>query len=238
MIYVNHVRLILAPDVWERLRPLLLDRDHFATGALRWRSGGCDCREALADEVVIVDRPPRGVDRAPLEDFFVIATRHENHLTASELLVRIAPRAPQMVVVLVFDAHRRQRWDGIVFADGTTSALDGFQVAGSGMLDVQREEADSETDDELDFTLHDLAFSRLRGAVDETVYRKFRRAVVTQIGVSRNGTLAAQQFAALGVALLRLADPQRVGRCNAFGERPGVSRPVDASRNHRRLRLD
>jgi hypothetical protein len=65
------------------------------------------------------------------------------------------------------------------------------------------------------------AFSRLRGALGESLYRKARRLVVELVGTSRNGMLAAQYLASLGIRALRLWDPDILTVANT-DTMPGV----------------
>ena len=38
MIDIADVQLILAPEAWEQSRPLLVDRDRYLTGPVRWQA--------------------------------------------------------------------------------------------------------------------------------------------------------------------------------------------------------
>jgi molybdopterin/thiamine biosynthesis adenylyltransferase len=223
MIDVRDVHAVLTSE-WNGAGAPLAKPDLYATGSMQWRSGtsreGDPIIEALFDKAVVVDSIPAGTSRPPLDDFFVITARHGGDLTAASVLERIEPRASQAVVVLVLDALDHGVWDGVVCRDETVRPLAGFRVVGGGMLAVERAESPLLAVEEQP---SGGAFSRLRGAVGDNLYRKLRRAVVTLIGVSRTGTLAAQQFAAIGVARLRLCDPDRLGEENLDGM-PGVPR--------------
>lgn len=224
------VQLVLAPDVWERVRPLLVDHGRYLVGRVRWRSGtgsaGVAVDEELVDQVELCEQLPQGIDHPPLDDYLVLAVRHDPQLTAAELLRQLAPRPSQWVTVLLLDARAPERWEGVVYREEHVQPLAGFRVAGAGMLTVEVDTSAETTEfapTDHSSLPHEGAFSRLAGAVGPAAYRKLRRAVVTQIGVSRTGTLAAQHFAALGVSLLRLVDPQRVELENLDGM-PGVPR--------------
>lgn len=221
---VRDVHLVLSSDDWESLRSPLVESDRYLTGSFRRRCtsspAGEPIVEALIEDVAVVDTLPTGIDRPPLDDFFVITARHDGKLTAETVLRRIRPRPSQGVAVLVLDAHDHRFWEGMVFLDETVRPLAGFRVVGGGMLTVERE---SRAQSDVGELPRDGAWSRLCGAVGDPVFGQLRRAEVTQIGVSRIGTLAAQYFSALGVARLRLCDPDRVGEENLDGM-PGVSR--------------
>jgi hypothetical protein len=225
MIDVRPVRFVLTSEVWESQRTALVDQRRYVTGPLRSRSGlshdGEAIVEVLADRAELVAEVPTGLGHNPLDDFYVLTVRHDDHLTAETLLERIDPRPSQTVVVLVFDAHDHRRWDGIVFREERTQPLAGFQVVGGGMLSVDRP-TDRSVAAAVDLPTAG-ANSRLLGAVGDFKFRKLKRAVVTLIGASRTGTLAAQYLAALGIARLRLCDPDRVSLENLDGM-PGVPR--------------
>jgi hypothetical protein len=60
-------------------------------------------------------------------------------------------------------------------------------------------------------------WSRTAGALGAEVFERVRRLRVTLVGAGRNGTLCAQQLAALGVARLRLVDGDALESHNLVG---------------------
>ncbi|WP_254509196.1 ThiF family adenylyltransferase [Anatilimnocola floriformis] len=214
---MRDVRLTISADAWRGVQKLLHDHQRFLVAKIRWRATRSGS-EALVDVAHIMAEVPRGGDRPPLDDFLVIGVENSERLASSavELMRRVRPQSSQAAITLVLSTTTLGHWDGAVSLEGKIDSLGGFRITGPGPVEVSQQAPLAE---------HDSTglFSRLRGAVGETVYQRLRRAVVVQIGASRNGALCAQMLASLGIARLRLCDGDLLQPENLDGM-PGVSR--------------
>ncbi|MBI2478125.1 MAG: ThiF family adenylyltransferase [Planctomycetia bacterium] len=197
------IHLVVAESDFESvLRKQLFAGHLWALGDIQWRTILHEDR-GIARALTTAESLPRGINRPPLDDFLVMRVTGSSELNPKRIIDDIQPRRSQTVVVLLLDSDDHEKWAGAVFRNGTVHPLAGFSIVGGEMLTV----AASRDEDTGDFTVDDDSrYSRLRGAVGDDVYRKLRNSAVTIIGTSRSGTLAAWQFAALGVRTLRLCD--------------------------------
>lgn len=192
--------LILNHTGWETaLRSLLVDGNLYAVGSLR-RNETPGRFEWLTDDLGVLAELPLGRDDFPLTSRVVISVEPEGGRTPEAILLEMVPRESQTILVIVFQQEQRSRWEGIVYREGVSFPLDGIRVVGSGMLHLRRQAAEPEPVPTAG------RWSRTAGALGQPLWQRVSTAHVLLVGCGRNGTLAAWQFAGLGVSRLTLVD--------------------------------
>ena len=211
------------------LRSLLLDEHHTAVGSVTWnRHGTAD--EALIDHLDVRGQPS-GLQQPALAAWGVIALVPEGRLDVAEWIDRLQPRASQSLLVLLVDGQDRRRWNGGVWQAGQLRPLAGVQFVGGGTLELARHPSPDAAD-----PTESTRWSRLLGALGDEVVHRLQQADVLLVGAGRNGSLMAQTLTLLGIARLRLIDPDVLAPENLdampvsaeFVGRPKVEAVADA----------
>lgn len=194
-------QLVLSRRAWAALRRLLLDRDAFGQGFIRWNLGGSRTCELLVDRIETTDRLPIGPEQDPFADWLIVVVAHDDQaFCARRWLRQIQPRKSQVAAVLVLSAEHRDQWDAAVTDQGQVSAVDGVRVVGPRMLNLTHSTASEPPKSVQD------RFSRTIGALQEDVWRRLYDTHVTLVGSGRNGSQMAWQLAGVGVHHLTLID--------------------------------
>ncbi|WP_417385638.1 ThiF family adenylyltransferase [Gimesia sp.] len=194
-------RLIITHAAWSAaLRSMLLDADRCAIGSLRWNNT-VTSTEFLVHQLDLVERWPVGEERFPLTDWLVMAVSRDPSETPVKILQQIKPRKSQTVIILTFYDEDRQRWDGFVHREGEVIPLNEIHIIGPGMMRLNRE--DEPVIQELPTAGR---WSRTIGALGGPLWSKVRNSNLLLIGCGRNGTLAAWNFAGLGIEQMTLVD--------------------------------
>ena len=145
---------------------------------------------------------PYDAGRLGLGDPVLIAVGGEQPL--DRLLSGVTARPGDPAAALVLDKRPSGGWSwrAAVRSHAGPVPVETVRVVGANPLLLVRRGAESRT------AVDDAArYSRLAGAVSPAVTRRLRRAEVTVVGCGRTGSAVAQQLACLGVARLRLIDP-------------------------------
>ncbi len=202
-------RIILPRRHWETAcRGLLLpipgspEHEIAAVGKLRpWKDRN-RCEFLVSD--VGIERLPDFQMAHPYTRWIVI--RCGEDLRLEETWQRLRPRPSQVVAVVLLDPRRMESCQVELFQDGSVQPMGGLDIIGSGMYSLQPVEG-SPAESAVDVTNDDNnRYSRLVGALGARVTRQLQSATVTIVGLGRNGSVMASNFAALGVAHLRLID--------------------------------
>jgi hypothetical protein len=204
--------LIVPFAFWRQaVMPMLTNHGVIATGSLL-RDPGREPTGLLLGELTAT--PRTGTDFPPLGDWIAIsAPSGEPPNRPDAWIRRLQPRFAQLLVILLVGLGRdRQQWRGWITERGRMRPLAGLRIVGPGMVHATT----IHNLDPLDVG-DDARWSRLRGAVGESVFAKLRETQVAVIGCSRSGTLAASMFAALAVRGLTLIDPDVIEPHNLDG---------------------
>jgi molybdopterin/thiamine biosynthesis adenylyltransferase len=198
--------LVISRDVWERIMPSLVDgQNEVAVGMLRRNACG-ERIELLVDDLQPSAPVPQGERFPPLADWGAIVRPQPGRAdSVADWAVRLRPRAAQLSAIVLLGADKDPgAWDGLVVQGNRTQPLAALRVVGSGMLRADRQPPQPDAD----LTPAALTrWSRTRGALGDAVWQRVRRSHVALFGASRTGSIAAFQFAALGVGRLLLCDP-------------------------------
>lgn len=221
--YGNGIELALSPSVFESLRSILLTPEKCLVGGLR-RNRTQASSSWILHQASLQDRSVSGVDFPPLSGYAMILSDDLRAISWTSITERLAPKRSQSWIILVFDRNNDGDWDGIQVYDGSVLKLDGLRVAGARMLHVRRKDLESEQREQSEWPEareFPLSFSRVRCFFGQDLFGKVQQSVVTLVGASRNGTLAAQYLASQGVQRFRLIDPGVLGEENLDGM-PGI----------------
>lgn len=192
-------RLRIRRSAWEpALRRMLGRGTNFAFGSLR--------REAipggwlfLADELEVGDTVRGGALRSPQEDWCVVTAGSPESLPIDRLISGLQPRASQTLVLLLLDRQLPEACLLLLWHAGTLHPLDSCDIAGAGMLRLERHVESASAPDE-------RRSSRTRGALGAQLHDRLRAATVTIVGTGRSGSQLGFLLAAAGVGRLRLVD--------------------------------
>jgi ThiF family len=212
MIAMPTFEVIVPFSAWRQaLMPILTQRDLVATGMLL-RDPSREPPGLLLGHLAATLRT--GADFPPLADWIAIASPPGEPPERPDAWIRrLQPRLAQLLVILLVGLGRdRQQWRGWNTERGVIHPLAGLRIIGPGMVHATA----SRSVDPLDAG-DDARWSRLRGAVGESVFAKLRETEIALIGCSRSGTLAAGMFAALAVRGLSLIDPDAIEPHNLDG---------------------
>lgn len=192
-------KLLITRATWEgALRSLLLDENRTAAGSVTWNRHDI-AEEALINHLDVQNGSPSGSQYPPLSAWGVVAVVRDGVLDVAGWIERLQPRASQTLTVLLIDGHDRRRWNGGVWRAGQVRPLASVQIVGGGTLQLSRDAAPGQPDP--------TRWSRLVGALGNDVVQRLQQANVLLVGAGRNGSLMAQTLTLLGIARLRLIDP-------------------------------
>ncbi len=191
--------------------PMMTQRELVATGPLL-RDPGREPTGLLVGELTTM--PHTGADFPPLADWLAVAAPAGEPPDRPDLWIeRLQPRFAQLLVILLVGLGReRGGWRGWITERGQVRPLAGLRIVGSGMVHATA----SPSVDRL-AAADDSRWSRLRGAVGESVFAKLSETQVAVVGCSRSGSLAASMLAALAVRGLVLIDADVIETHNLDG---------------------
>jgi hypothetical protein len=160
----------------------------------------------LVDEVNIVDELPVGLDRPPLDDYFLLHLEYASThgWPAAELIRRSAPLGAQSLAALVVQRNQQLvgGWDAAMRTpEGQIVEIDRVRVSGPGLLKLGRRPTITELTDE-----QARRWSRTIGVLGLEAFHRLREMTITIVGAGRTGSLMAAQLVAIGVGHLRLVD--------------------------------
>lgn len=186
-------RLVFRHREWQQLAGLTAGA--YAAGRMRSNRQN-DVEELLVERITPLFGCPCGSDFPAFAEWVCIASSED----INRLLWMIEPLERQRVAVLVLGlGEDTMGWTGRVVEGIRSTSLESVRVVGPSMPDTNREQ-------ETPQLLLSALTSRTRGALGTVTDAWLRRASVMCIGAGRNGSLAAQQFAALGVRRIVLID--------------------------------
>ena len=184
---------------WEpTLRRLLARGDLYAVGRIR-REGAMGDLLLLVDELEIPAVIPSGLQRPPLDAWFVMIVSDDVSPDMNAIIADLQPRPTQTLVVLVLERSHPDRCHLIRIEQQTMMPLHVCEIIGSGMLTLRTVTTDRHPLDE-------RRSSRTRGALSEDLHDRLRESTVTVIGTGRNGSQMCFLLAGLGIGRLRLID--------------------------------
>jgi hypothetical protein len=194
------LELVVIGETWNTsARYLIENLGAFAVGKIRRQRTECGERLVVTLLSTTMDLP-RGASIPDHDGFVVFFMEYAGQrlgLSARELVHRIGPKASQVVAAVVIYPGEPETWDAVACFGQRTVKLDGIRHVGAGMHHIQRQPIHEQLPDR---------WSRTTGAVGERTVRRSRSSTVTFVGVGRNGSQAAFQFAAVGTGHERLID--------------------------------
>lgn len=194
---VCHLRI--RRSAWEpTLRHLLARGEIYAVGTIR-RQGALGDVMLLVDELDIPATIPSGLQRPPLDDWFVLAMASDAAESIDQIVGILQPRPSQTLVVLLLERSAPERCRLAQVSQGQITSIDVCEVIGSGMLKLRSRPIATHPLDE-------RRSSRTRGALGDELHDRLREATVTVVGVGRNGSQMCFLLAGLGIGRLRLVD--------------------------------
>ncbi|MCA9091085.1 MAG: ThiF family adenylyltransferase [Planctomycetaceae bacterium] len=128
------------------------------------------------------------------------------------LLSHLQPLPSQNLVLLLIDPENYERWECVLWDQGTIASVDEVMISTSGILSLSSNEPNARPSDT-------EKWSRLEPIVGSEGLAKIQGATVTVVGVSRLGTEVASLLSTLGVQRLRLIDNDVVEPQNLSGIR-------------------
>lgn len=214
---LSRLELVLPRAVYDlAVKRQLTDLDAYAIGPVRWRQvdGGL---QLLVERLETTTGVPQGWSRPPLDSYLVLHVEYARPgWSPEELLAKVAPLRSHQAAALVLyvdDRGATAGWDAVWRGpEGEIRPLAAVRVQGPAPLLLTREDGD-----EPQSPAEQERWSRTAGALGAETFARVRRAEVNLIGAGRNGTLAAQQLAALGVARLRIIDGDQLEPHNVVG---------------------
>lgn len=202
-------------SAWEpTLRRLLARGDIYAVGRAR-REGAMGDLMLLVDELDVPAVVPSGLQRPPLDDWFVVAMASPGADSINQIIFDLQPRPTQTLVVLMLDRSNPERCQVVSVSRGQITPIDACEVIGSGMLKMKCRPMESHP-------LDARRSSRTRGALGNELHDRLREATVTVVGTGRNGSQTCFLLAGLGVGRLRLVDADVLQAENLDGM-PGLT---------------
>ncbi len=143
-----------------------------------------------------------------MADWLAVCFRNEQQKVET-LMAELKPQFAQMVIILVLNrGERLNQWQGWQIERGQVKPLESWRLIGPGMINVGQDANDAEASDR---------WSRVQGALGESTFQKVRSSKIGIVGCSRNGSLAAMQFASMGVSEIVLVDGDRIESHNLDG---------------------
>ena len=198
-------RLIIQGSTWRQAcRQLLLGDFQFAAGRLRWHNTP-QAHELLCDKLNGAQSMPSGSRFSPSADWLCVTLVPGRvdlePRPVGRLLRSLAPRANQTVALVVLARSDPTHWSAIIRHAQATCWVARVDIVGPRMVQLEsiREQDQS-----------NARWSRTVGALGAPTHQRLRTATVTVVGCGRNGLLAAQYVASLGVRHLRLLDPDEL----------------------------
>lgn len=210
--------LRMSRRVWQDLLTAVL-RDP----TIRFAQAGVDALSSAqsillcAGPFVPSAEPPSGQASGDLASWcaVVFVDRVGQVPTIDQLRRQLRPRNAQILTVLCLDTRSPSSgWVGWVLERGDIRPLEGLLIVGPSPIASYRGRTttlEGEADDS-----DDSRYSRLQPILNEA-FPRVRDWSILLVGSSRSGSLAAMQFAALGIDRLVLVDPDLVELHNLDG---------------------
>lgn len=229
-------RLQISHALWVRACTQLHTRQRqLAWGRVHRSTHGRVC-DLLVHQLQWSDQPPYGPEFSQGYDFAIIDDPWQRTaLHEYESLMRsVQLRAGQLLVyVQPGSGGQLDQWVGAVLFDNQLQPLQQIRLVGQGMQVFRRQhqqssESASASAERID-TRQSQRWSRLSGAMEPTVFRRFRSLEVLLVGAGRVGSLFAATLVRMGLRNLSILDPDVLEEHNrdcTVGNRPrDVGRP-------------